>query len=105
MACCQSDDKPSPESMVMSICDANMPPPGHNELSHCGLVMLYGVMHHGNLVYIDLGNGLSPAQGHAIIWTNADLMIYQSKYNFHTQKLIWKCHLQNICHFVQASMS
>ena len=50
----------------------------------------------------------------AITWTNADLSIqpqenismksYSKFRHFHSRKIIWKCHLQNVSHFVVASM-
>ena len=69
-----------------------------------------------NWVSIDSGNGLFPVQHQAITWTNADLLSIEpfgrklreieSKFiAFHLRKCIWKCHMQNVCHFVQMDMS
>ena len=66
-------------------------------------------------VIIGSGNGMLPIWCQVIIWTNIDLLsariwdIFQLSVipiliNFHAIKYIWKCHLQNINHFVRDPM-
>ena len=66
------------------------------------------------LLNIGLGNGLSPDMHWAIVWNNTDILLFaslwtnivkfESKYTHClSRKRIWKCHLQNEGHFVQAS--
>ena len=69
-----------------------------------------------NWVSIGPGNGLSPDLRHAIIWTNAGILLigphgthfsvfefeFESKFKaFHSWKSIWICRLRNGGHFVQ----
>ena len=64
------------------------------------------------LTIIGSDNGLSPAWGQAIIWSNARILLMQtfeqtsvkfwSKFSF--RNCTWKCHLENGGYFVSASM-
>ena len=70
-----------------------------------------------NKVIIGSGNDLAPVWSQVITWTNDDLLqITPLETNFsgiqiqlHTyllsKKYIWKCHLQNVSHFVEALMN
>ena len=68
-----------------------------------------------NLVHIASGNGLSPDRQQAITWSDVDLLSigsYGRHFNeilfeiqkLHLRKHIWAWSVQNIGHFVQASM-
>ena len=60
-------------------------------------------------------NDLSPIRRQAIIWTNAGILlnwtietnfseILIQIHTFSNKKMHLKCHLENVCHFVLASM-
>ena len=68
-----------------------------------------------NWVSIGSDNGLVPNRHQAIIWINVDLLSFipvRTKlheiwiwwYNFLPRNCIWKCCLQDVSHFAQASM-
>ena len=77
------------------------------QLIHCDLVRQYGFVHlNENWTRYGL------LWWQAITWTTADLFsigqnfikILITIHKFHSTKCIWKCHLQNITHFVLTSM-
>ena len=81
-------------------------------LTQCGLMTHIYI---GNLTIIGSDNGLLPGLRQAFIWTNDGiLLIGPLGTNFREIlieihmvsliKFIWKCHLQNVGHFVSASM-
>ena len=68
-----------------------------------------------NLINIGPGSGLLPVWHQTITWTNVDCFHTQTPANisgreteskfrtFLSRKCLWKCHLQNVNHFVPAS--
>ena len=62
----------------------------------------------GKLPIFGSDNGLSPGRRQTTLWTNAGMfLIWPLRINFQhfqSRKCIWKCRLENVCHFVSASM-
>ena len=67
------------------------------------------------LTMIGSDNGLSPGRRQAIIWTSAGILlirilgtklaeILNEIHNFHSRKYVWKYRLEDVGHFVSASM-
>ena len=53
------------------------------------------------LGYIGSDNGLSPIRP---LGTNWSQILFWKLEKFHSRKCLWKCHLENVAHFVSASM-
>ena len=83
----------------------------NGSLTHWGRVTHICV---GKLTIIGSDNGLSPGRRQAIIWTNTGVLLigpletnlkFQSQLkHFHSRRSIWKCRLENVGHFISASM-
>ena len=68
------------------------------------------------LTIIGSDNGLAPGRRQAIIWINAEILLIRTSgtnfseilseiHKFSFKKCIWICRLENVGHFVSASMS
>ena len=84
----------------------------HYPLIHWGQVMHTCIR---KIIIIGSDNGLLPDWCQAIFWTNAGLLliwllgtnfsgILIKNHTFLFKEIIWKCCLENVCHFVLASM-
>ena len=112
----QTSAKQSSEQMTVQSSDAYAYA-SHGLNNYCKLMHWGRVMHICISIFIIIGsdNDLSPGRRQAIILTNAGILLiwplrinsvkYQSKLiYFHSRKCIWICRLQNVSHFVSATM-
>ena len=84
-----------------------------------GSMIIHGLTHYGWVTHLYISkisiissdNGLLPGRRQAIIWTDAGILLIQTSVksqakfiHFHSRKCIWKYLLENVGHFVLASM-